>query len=77
MSHQLNSIGDLESEIFEEQNNTELQLRIEQANRRLGDIPETTRQITGAPGKLTRVSWKPLSFPNPSIKWIPYTKIIS
>ena len=45
-----------ESEIFEEQNNTELQLRIEQANRRLGDIPETTRQITGAPGKLTRVS---------------------
>lgn len=45
-----------ETEIFEEQNNTELQLRIEQANRRLGEPPETTRQITGASNKLTRVS---------------------
>ena len=45
-----------EAQIFEEQNNTELQLRLEQANRRLGEIPETTKKITRAPGKLTRVS---------------------
>ena len=45
-----------EVQLFEEQNNTELQLRLEQANRRLGEIPETKRKITPVPGKLTRVS---------------------
>ena len=45
-----------ETQLFEEQNNTELQLRLEQANRRLGEIPENTRKITRPPSKLTRVS---------------------
>ena len=45
-----------ETQLFEEQNNTELQLRIEQANRRLGEIPEPTRKFTRVPNKLTRVS---------------------
>ena len=45
-----------EAQVFQEQNNTELQLRIEQANRRLGEIPETTRKFTRVPDKFTRVS---------------------
>ena len=44
------------AQLFEEQNNTELQLRIDQANRRLGEIPKTTRKFNRVPNKLTRVS---------------------
>ena len=47
---------DDEAQLFEEQNNTELQLRLEQAHRRLGEMPETTGKTTRSPNKLKRAS---------------------